>query len=267
MRKKLGLAFLLSLGIVATTTLGFSSWVIPVLSFSASPSINDSSDAVAYVRTDGNSDRYFWDLGKAINFANSFSSASVYVIPGVGTRDDPILLEGGRNVSSGRNVVTLSSGVSLYLPFEGENYEHTTMYPNFAKIAEDEGKKAIARLFTAIGKVEIEHEREYLALKKMLEVLDNFERGEKALENVEDCAKCKESFNLVHKQVWDTLSKLGLEIIEAEGQIFDPNFHEAVMQTPTSEYTEHTIINELQKGYKMGDKVLRPSLVNVATAE
>lgn len=52
---------------------------------------------------------------------------------------------------------------------EGENYEHTTMYPNFAKIAEDEGKKAIARLFTAIGKVEIEHEREYLALKKMLE--------------------------------------------------------------------------------------------------
>ncbi|EIM0683649.1 rubrerythrin family protein [Campylobacter coli] len=52
---------------------------------------------------------------------------------------------------------------------EGENYEHTIMYPNFAKIAEDEGKKAIARLFTAIGKVEIEHEREYLALKKMLE--------------------------------------------------------------------------------------------------
>lgn len=105
------------------------------------------------------------------------------------------------------------------------------------------------------------------ALKKMLEVLDNFERGEKALENVEDCGKCKESFKLVHKQVWDTLSKLGLETIDAEGQIFDPNYHEAVMQTPTSEHPESTIINELQKGYKMGDKVLRASLVNVATAE
>ncbi|EOH7341506.1 ferritin family protein [Campylobacter coli] len=58
---------------------------------------------------------------------------------------------------------------NLVTAAEGENYEHTTMYPNFAKIAEDEGKKAIARLFTAIGKVEIEHEREYLALKKMLE--------------------------------------------------------------------------------------------------
>ncbi|EAL9715330.1 rubrerythrin family protein [Campylobacter coli] len=58
---------------------------------------------------------------------------------------------------------------NLVTAAEGENYEHTIMYPNFAKIAEDEGKKAIARLFTAIGKVEIEHEREYLALKKMLE--------------------------------------------------------------------------------------------------
>lgn len=105
------------------------------------------------------------------------------------------------------------------------------------------------------------------ALKKMIEVLDNFERGKKALENVEDCAKVKESFDLVHKQVFDALSKLGLEVIETEGKEFDPNFHDAVMQTPTSEHPEHTIINELQKGYKMGDKVLRPALVNVATSE
>lgn len=119
-----------------------------------------------------------------------------------------------------------------------------------------------------------EQERENLikygteaALKKMIEVLDNFERGQKALENVEDCEKVKESFNLVHKQVHEALSKLGLEEIKAVGEEFDPNFHEAVMQTPTSEHPEHTVINELQKGYKLGDKVLRPTLVNVATAE
>ena len=104
-------------------------------------------------------------------------------------------------------------------------------------------------------------------LKKILEVLDNFERGEKANETVEDCDKLRESFNLVHKQLIDVLSKAGLETIEAEGQEFDPNFHEAVMQTPTSEYPEHTVITELQKGYKLGDRVLRPALVNVATAE
>jgi len=119
-----------------------------------------------------------------------------------------------------------------------------------------------------------EHEREELlkfgtenALKKLLDVLDNFERGKKALENIDDCAKVKESFDLVHKQVVETLKKMGLEEIDTVDKEFDPNFHEAVMQTPTSEKPEHTIINELQKGYKYGDKVLRAALVNVATAE
>lgn len=105
------------------------------------------------------------------------------------------------------------------------------------------------------------------ALKKLIEVLDNFERGQKSLENVDDCQKVKDSFGLIHKQVVDTLSKLGMEEIKAEGEEFDPNFHEAVMRTPTADYPENTIINELQKGYKMGDKVLRPTLVNVAAAE
>ncbi len=104
-------------------------------------------------------------------------------------------------------------------------------------------------------------------LKKLIEVLDNFDRGEKAIADVEDCEKVKESFNLVHKQLNDALAKVGLEVIECEGKEFDPNYHEAVMQTPTSEHPEHTIIAELQKGYKLGDRVLRPSLVNVATAE
>lgn len=104
-------------------------------------------------------------------------------------------------------------------------------------------------------------------LKQLIEVLDNFDRGQKAIENVEDAQQIKDSFNLVLKQMNDTLTKIGLEVIETEGKEFDPNFHEAVMQTPTSEYEEGTIINELQKGYKIGDKILRAALVNVATAE
>ncbi|MBE7709785.1 MAG: nucleotide exchange factor GrpE [Cyanobacteria bacterium SIG32] len=119
-----------------------------------------------------------------------------------------------------------------------------------------------------------EQERENLlkfgtenALKKMLEVIDNFERGEKALQNVEDCQQVKDSFNLIHRQVLETLQKLGLEEIDAEGKEFDPNFHDAVMRTPSNEHPEETIIAVLQKGYKMGEKVLRPALVNVAAAE
>ena len=119
-----------------------------------------------------------------------------------------------------------------------------------------------------------EQERESLlkygaenTVKKLIEVLDNFDRGLKAIETVEDCAKVKECYNLAYKNFNDVLSKIGLEVIKAEGEEFDPNLHEAVMQTPTNDKPEHTIIAELQKGYKLGDKVLRPALVNVATPE
>ena len=103
-------------------------------------------------------------------------------------------------------------------------------------------------------------------VKKLIEVLDNFDRGIKAIETVEDCEKVKECYNLAYKNFNDVLSKIGLEVIKAEGEEFDPNLHEAVMQTPTDEKPENIIIAELQKGYKLGDKVLRPTLVNVATA-
>ena len=119
-----------------------------------------------------------------------------------------------------------------------------------------------------------EQEREALlkygaenTVKKLLEVIDNFDRGLKAIETVDDCDKVKECYNLAYKNFNDTLNKVGLEVIKAEGELFDPNLHEAVMQTPTNDKPEHTIIAELQKGYKLGDKVLRPALVNVATPE
>lgn len=105
------------------------------------------------------------------------------------------------------------------------------------------------------------------ALKKLIEVLDNFERGQKSLENIDDCEKVKESFALIQKQVYEALTKMGLEEIKAVGEEFDPNFHEAVMQTPSSDHKENTVIAELRKGYKYGDKVLRATMVNVASAE
>ena len=104
-------------------------------------------------------------------------------------------------------------------------------------------------------------------LKKMIEALDNIDRAQKSVENVDDVNTVKDSYNLVFKQIFDVLNKIGLEVIDTKDKEFDPNLHEAVMQTPTSEHPENMIINELQKGYKLGDKVLRPSLVNVAVGE
>lgn len=105
------------------------------------------------------------------------------------------------------------------------------------------------------------------SLKKLIEVLDNFDRAKQAISNTDDIQQVKDSFDVLYNQLFDNLSKLGLEVIQAQGQEFDPNFHEAVMQTPSSEYPENHVIMELQKGYKLGEKVLRPTLVNVATNE
>lgn len=104
-------------------------------------------------------------------------------------------------------------------------------------------------------------------LKKMIEALDNIDRAVTSAETSEDAESVRESYNVGIKQLYDVLNKVGLELIDTKEAAFDPNFHEAVMQTPTNEYPEHTIIAELQKGYKLGDKVLRPALVNVAVSE
>lgn len=105
------------------------------------------------------------------------------------------------------------------------------------------------------------------ALKKMIEVLDNFDRAQQSIESINEIGTLKEAFDILHKQFTDSLTKMGLETIETEGKTFDPNLHEAVMQTPTNDYPEETIIKELQKGYKLGDKILRASLVDVAVKE
>ncbi len=101
-------------------------------------------------------------------------------------------------------------------------------------------------------------------MKKVIEVVDNFDRALQSVEQIDNIDKMKESFYILNKQLTDSLTKLGLEQIKSVGEKFDPNLHEAVMQTQTEEYPEDTIIKELQKGYKLGDKVLRPAMVDVA---
>ena len=101
-------------------------------------------------------------------------------------------------------------------------------------------------------------------MKKVLEVADNFDRAIDMVEKIDNLDKMKETFHILNKQLTDSLTKLGLEQIKCVGEKFDPNLHEAVMQTPTDEYPEETIITEMQKGYKLGDKVLRPAMVSVA---
>lgn len=101
-------------------------------------------------------------------------------------------------------------------------------------------------------------------MKGLLAVIDTFERAQQSLNGVEDPEKIKESFDVVFKQFTDALTKLGLKTIDTQGQKFDPNLHEAVMQTANNDVEDHTILQELQKGYMLDNKIIRAALVNVA---
>ncbi len=98
-------------------------------------------------------------------------------------------------------------------------------------------------------------------LKNILPVLDNFERG-LAMECADGAYK--QGVELIFKQFTDLLAQYGVEEIQAKGQTFDPNLHNAVMHVDDEAFGENEIVEVFQKGYKQGDKVLRYSMVKVA---
>ncbi len=102
-------------------------------------------------------------------------------------------------------------------------------------------------------------------LKKIIPVLDNLERAKNSIEKTEDINVVKQSFEVCAKQLDNVLEKIGLVKIEVKGKEFDPNIMEAVMKTPTDEVEPNIVIAELQAGYRLYDRVLRPTMVNVAT--
>jgi len=104
-------------------------------------------------------------------------------------------------------------------------------------------------------------------LLQFLPVVDNFERALSSLETSEgDAEALRHGVELIHKQFKDALSKFGLEEVEAVGQTFDPHVHEAVTTEATDKHKENTVIQEFQRGYKIGDRLLRPAKVKVASS-
>lgn len=101
-------------------------------------------------------------------------------------------------------------------------------------------------------------------VEKILPVVDNFERGLAALSEEEQKAPFAEGMSMVYKQLMTELEGLGVKPIEAVGQEFNPELHNAVMQVESEEYGEGIITQELQKGYLYGDSVVRHSMVAVA---
>jgi molecular chaperone GrpE len=100
---------------------------------------------------------------------------------------------------------------------------------------------------------------------ELLSVVDNFERARTQIKpQNEGEMGIHKSYQGVYKQLVDSLKRIGVSPMRPEGQQFDPNLHEAVMREPTEEHPEGTVMEELQRGYYLGDRILRHSLVKVA---
>jgi len=116
----------------------------------------------------------------------------------------------------------------------------------------------------------MERERRELAdytaadvLKDLLPILDNFERALQA-PAAADTDAFRKGIELIHKQMLDVLKKRGIKPIEALGTDFDPNFHQAVIHEESATHREGEVMEELQRGYLIGDRLLRPAMVKVA---
>jgi molecular chaperone GrpE len=114
-------------------------------------------------------------------------------------------------------------------------------------------------------KEELEVQIKCTTLSELLSVVDNFERARSQLKPSTDGEmNLHKSYQSVYKDLVDRFKKLGVSPMRAEGQPFDPNLHDAVMREPTKDHPEGTVVEELVRGYVMGEKVLRHAMVKVA---
>ncbi len=124
----------------------------------------------------------------------------------------------------------------------------------------DNYKKRTAREFDDIIK-----RANVRLLRELVDIVDNFERAMSAESEDHSHKAYRQGVELIYNQLSALLTKEGVTPIDAVGKPFNPHYHEAVMQTASDEYDEGTVTQEIQKGYRIGDKVLRHSRVIVSS--
>lgn len=104
-------------------------------------------------------------------------------------------------------------------------------------------------------------------IKALLPVIDNLERAVESSGTDDKANKSiVEGVEMTLREIYKVLEKFNLKALESEGQPFDPNFHQAVLQEETGDHPENTVIKEMQKGYTLHDRLIRPAMVVVSKA-
>jgi molecular chaperone GrpE len=138
--------------------------------------------------------------------------------------------------------------------------ERTAQYMRLAADFENFRKR------TQNEKEEQEHQVKRKTLMEILPVIDNFDRARSQIKPAnEEAEGVHKSYQSIYKQLVDCLKRIGVSPMRSEGKPFDPNMHEAIMREPTADHEEGTVLEELVRGYLLGERVLRHAMVKVAT--
>jgi len=121
---------------------------------------------------------------------------------------------------------------------------------------------------TSKEKEDLEHKVKRETIAELLPVVDNFERARSQIKPANDGEMAiHKSYQGVYKNLVDGLKRIGVSAMRPEGQPFDPNYHEAMLREPTNDYPEDTVIEQLVRGYLIGERVLRHAMVKVAAPQ
>lgn len=101
-------------------------------------------------------------------------------------------------------------------------------------------------------------------IEQLLPIVDNFERALAASKDNTDSEALLKGVDMIHRQLEQVLAQEGLKPIEAVGQPFNPEYHQAIMQVESEDHEEGVVLEEVQKGYILKDKVIRPAMVKVS---
>jgi molecular chaperone GrpE len=101
-------------------------------------------------------------------------------------------------------------------------------------------------------------------IEQLLPIVDNFERALTSSKETKDMDSLTKGLDMVSRQIDQLLVQEGLQAIETVGQAFNPDFHQAIMQVESAEHEEGIVVEEVQKGYMLKDKVIRPAMVKVS---
>ncbi|XP_074590490.1 uncharacterized protein LOC141846369 [Curcuma longa] len=184
-----------------------------------------------------------------------------------------LALQAYKDALANRDQSKVAEIESILLSIEAER---NTLSSKLASLLEELSteKDRVIRISADFDNFRKRTERERLSLmtnvqgeviESLLPVLDNFERAKSQIKvESEEEEKINSSYQSIYKQFMEILASLGVEAIKTVGCPFDPLLHEAIMQEESSEYEEGIIIQEFRKGFRLGERLLRPSMVKVS---